>query len=239
MNRNVLVTGGSRGIGKACVRKFALSGDRVAFVYRTSEAEAAKISSETASFAIRADLSLPSEAREAVAKATELLGGIDILINNAGIAQFSLFTEISDEDWSKMISTDLGAAFTCSREAAKQMINKKYGRIINISSMWGITGASCEVHYSAAKAGLVGMTKALAKELGLSGITVNCIAPGVIDTDMNSRLSPEDISALCDETPLCRIGKPEEVAALAAFLASDDAAFITGQTIAVDGGFSV
>ncbi|MBE6538321.1 MAG: SDR family oxidoreductase [Ruminococcaceae bacterium] len=239
MDKKVLITGGSRGIGAACVRKFTECGDKVVFIYRSREEDAKKISEETGAFAIRADLSSPKECIEAVKKVAELMGGIDVLVNNAGIAQFSLFTDITEEDWNRMLAVNLSAPFYLSREAAKLMISEKSGRIINISSMWGITGASCEVHYSAAKAGLIGMTKALSKELGPSGITVNCIAPGVIETEMNAHLKDEDIDALKEATPLCRLGTPDDVASLALYLASDVASFITGQIIAADGGFAV
>lgn len=239
MDKKILITGGSRGIGAACVRKFTECGDKVVFIYRSREEDAKKISEETGAFAIKADLSSSEKCIEAVKKAAELMGGIDVLVNNAGIAQFSLFTDITEEDWNKMLAVNLSAPFYLSREAAKLMISEKSGRIINISSMWGITGASCEVHYSAAKAGLIGMTKALSKELGPSGITVNCIAPGVIETEMNAHLKDEDIDALKEATPLCRLGTPDDVASLALYLASDAASFITGQIIASDGGFAV
>lgn len=239
MNRKILITGGSRGIGRACVKRFSEDGDKVVFIYRSSDDEARKVSEETGAFAVRADLSDAREASDAVKKAAELMGGIDVLVANAGIAQFSLFTDISDDDWRKMTDTNLSSVFYCAREAAKLMIHEKSGKIVTISSMWGLVGASCEVHYSAAKAGVIGMTKALAKELGPSGINVNCVCPGVIDTDMNAHLSAEDLNALCDETPLCRIGKPEEAADAVFFLASGNASFITGQVLSVDGGFAV
>ncbi len=239
MNRNVLITGGTRGIGAAMVKKFISEGDRVAFIYKSSRDEAKKLREELGAIGICADISDASECKRAADEAIQALGSIDILINNAGISGFGLFTEISDEDFEKMIAVNLSAPFYFARECAKEMIKHKYGRIINISSMWGITGASCEVHYSASKAGLIGMTKAMAKELGPSSITVNCICPGVIKTDMNAHLSSEDIKALADETPLCRIGQPDEVAELAFFLASDKASFITGQIISADGGFAI
>ncbi len=239
MNRKIMITGGSRGIGAAMVEKFALEGDKVAFIYKNSHEEAKKLSEEFDAIGICADVANASECKKAALEAIEALGGVDILINNAGIAGFGLFTETDDKDFEKMIAVNLSAPFYFSRECAKEMIKKKYGRIINISSMWGITGASCEVPYSAAKAGVIGMTKALAKELGPSSVTVNCICPGVIETDMNSHLSSEDIKSLSDETPLCRIGQPDEVAELAFFLASDKASFITGQIISADGGFAI
>ncbi len=239
MNRKVLITGGTRGIGAATVRKFAADGDKVAFIYKSSHKDAIKLTEELGAIAVCADIADAAECKKATMEAMEKLGGIDILINNAGISGFGLFTEISDKDFEKMISVNLSAPFYFSRECAKEMIKKKFGRIINISSMWGITGASCEVHYSASKAGLIGMTKAMAKELGPSMVTVNCICPGVIETDMNSHLSHEDIKSLTDETPLCRIGQPEEIAELAFFLSSDNASFITGQIISADGGFAI
>ena len=239
MDKKILISGGSRGIGAAAVRYFAERGDRVAFIYRNADENARKLAEDTNAFTVKADVSDAQSAISAFREATELLGGIDILINCAGIAGFSLFTDISDEDWRRMLDTNLTSAFTLSREAAKVMVSQKSGRIINVGSVWGRMGASCEVHYSASKAGLRGLTQALAKELGPSGITVNCVEPGVIDTDMNSMLDENAMKELAEATPLCRIGKPEEVAAVIGFLASDEASFITGACIPVDGGFPV
>lgn len=236
---NILITGGSRGIGKAIVRRFAAEGHKVAFIYRQSDAEAKSLSEETGALPIKADISCPTEAENAVRTALSRLGEIDVLINNAGIAEIKLFTDITNESWEKMLGTNLSGAFYVTREVSKAMISKKFGRIINIGSMWGKTGASCEVHYSASKAGLRGLTMALAKELGPSGITVNCIEPGVIETEMNACFDEETLKSLTDETPLCRLGTPEDVASLAYFLASEEAGFITGQVIGVDGGFAV
>ena len=237
--RKILITGGSRGIGAACVRKFAEEGAAVCFVYKNSRAEARKLAEETGAAPICADLADKEQASDAVKKAAEIMGGIDVLVNNAGVCHFSLFTDESDSQIDEILSANLTSAMICAREAAKFMVAQHCGRMINISSVWGICGSSCEALYSATKAGLIGLTKALAKELGPSGITVNCIAPGVIDTDMNAALTPETLEALADETPLCRIGRPQEVAELAFFLASDKSAFITGQTIAIDGGFAL
>lgn len=239
MDMKVIISGGSRGIGAAMVEKFTSCGATVAFIYNKSVEQAEQLAKRTGAFCIAADLSCAEGCKRAINEAVSLLCGVDVLINNAGISQFSLFTEISDEDWQKMLSVNLSSVFYCTRECAPYMIRQKKGRIINVSSMWGLVGASCEVHYSAAKAGVIGMTKALSKELGPSGVNVNCICPGVIDTDMNRHLSPDDISALKEETPLCRLGTPMDVAELAYFLAGEGASFITGQIISADGGFAV
>ena len=235
----VLITGGSRGIGEACVRAFCQKGNSVAFLYHTNHERAKTLADQTGAIAICADVSNSTSAIAATQKAIEELGGIDVLVNNAGISQIKLFSDITDEDWRKMIDTNLSGAFYISREASRVMVAQHSGRVINIGSMWGKMGASCEVHYSASKAGLRGLTMALAKELGPSNITVNCIEPGVIDTEMNAALDGSTRQELCDSTPLCRIGRAEEVAAVVSFLASEEASFITGQIIGVDGGFAI
>ncbi len=237
--RNVLITGGSRGIGRAMVRLFTSHGYSVAFTYKKSFDEASKLSEETGAVAILADSSSEDDIIKAVKIAENKIGNIEILINNAAVSSFSLFTDISLEEWNKTFSVNVNGPFLYTKQVLPSMINRKCGRIINVSSIWGITGASCEVHYSASKAALIGMTKALAKELGPSNITVNCIAPGVVETDMNSNLSDEDKLSLIEETPLMRIGSPEEVAAAAFFLASDGAAFITGEVLNVNGGYII
>ncbi len=239
MEKTVLITGGSRGIGAAAVRAFSGAGYKVAFIYNRSEKKADELANELGAYAIKADVSNSAEVKNAVAQAMDKLGGVDVLVNNAGIAQIKLFTDITDDDWNKMIGTNLTGTFNCTREVLPQMINRKSGCIINISSMWGEVGASCEVHYSAAKAGIIGMTKALAKEVGLSGIRVNCVTPGVIATEMNGDLDEETLASLKEETPLGRIGSAEDVANTLLFLASDEASFITGQVIGVNGGFII
>ena len=235
----ILISGGSRGIGRACVEKFIQNGANVAFIYKSNHNAACSVAKDFGATAICADISKSDEAKRAVDEAVAALGGIDVLINNAGISQIKLFTDITNSDWETMMNTNLSSAFYLTRATLPYMISQKSGRIINIGSMWGKVGASCEVHYSASKAALRGMTMALAKEVGPSGITVNAIEPGVIATDMNSALSADILAELKEETPLCRIGSPYDVASLALFLASDGASFITGQIIGVDGGFAI
>ena len=172
-----------------------------------------------------------------VAQVQQQFRHIDLLVNNAGVAWQGLLTDMTDDDWRTVLDTSLTAAFFTCRAVIPGMVSRRVGHIINISSIWGRVGASCEAAYSAAKAGLIGLTKALAKELGPSGITVNCLCPGVIQTDMLACYTTEDLAALADETPLCRLGTPEDVAAAVCWLANDTAGFITGQVIGVDGGF--
>lgn len=237
--KTVLITGGSRGIGKAMVELFCSSGYAVAFTYKSSEEEAKALQKATGAFAICADSASETQVMEAVRLARHELGSIDCLINNAGVSSFSLFTDLTLDDWNSHLAVNLTGAFLYSKAVIPCMLEKKQGRIINITSMWGITGSSCEVHYSTAKAGLIGMTKALAKELGPSGITVNAIAPGLIDTDMNKSLTAEDIKAIEDETPLMRIGGADEVARVALFLAGEGSSYITGEVINVSGGYLI
>ncbi|MBO5374305.1 MAG: SDR family oxidoreductase [Clostridia bacterium] len=239
MEKIVLITGGSRGIGASCVRAFANRGYKVAFTYLSSKQKADKIAKECGALAIQADISSSNQVNDAVDLVIKHFGRVDILVNNAGISEFSLFTDITDEMWQKMLDTNLSGAFYASRAVLPSMISRKAGCIVNIASMWGEVGASCEVHYSASKAGLIGMTKALAKEVALSGIRVNCVSPGAIDTDMNAHLTIEDIDAIKLETPLGRLGTPEEIANAVLFLASDEASFITGQILGVNGGMII
>lgn len=234
--KTVLITGGSRGIGAAMVRLFSEKGYRVAFTYKSSKEAAERLSKESGALAICADSSSAEAIDFAVCEAQKKLGNVEILINNAAVSGFSLITDMSLAEWRNMFSVNIDAAFLYSKAVLPSMINNKNGRIINVSSMWGLVGASCEVCYSSTKAALIGFTKALAKEVGPSGVTVNAIAPGLIDTDMNASLSSEDKSAICEETPVMRMGMPEEIAKAALFLASDDAAFITGEIMNVSGG---
>ncbi len=232
----VLVTGASRGIGYATARAFAERGDTVFATYKSTDDTLPALAKENlAGEVIPVYCDVSDE--ESVKALFSQVGDVDILVNNAGIAQFSLLSDISGNDWDRMLDTNLKSAFLCAKEASRGMIRRGFGRIINISSVWGIVGASCETHYSASKAGLCGFTRALAKELGPSGITVNCISPGVIDTDMNSHFSDEDMAALCEETPLGKIGKPEDVAQAVLFFA--DAPFVTGENLSVGGGFGM
>lgn len=235
--KTVLITGGSRGIGRAMVELFSKNGYKVAFTYKNSENEAKSLAELTGALAICADSAIEADVLVAVDTARDRLGRIDCLINNAGISSFSLFTDITLDEWNRHLAVNLTGAFLYSKAVIPGMVSRKQGRIINITSMWGVVGSSCEVHYSTAKAGLIGMTKALAKELGPSGITVNAIAPGLIDTDMNRGLSDADIAAVAEETPLMRIGYAEEVARAALFLAGEGAGFITGEIMNVSGGY--
>ncbi|MBE6595102.1 MAG: SDR family oxidoreductase [Ruminococcaceae bacterium] len=238
--KRVLITGGSRGIGAETVRTFAKNGDRVAFFYRENRGAAEAVAAETGAVAICCDVADPTAVRIGVIEAVAALGGgIEVLVNNAGVAHMGLSRDMTDAEWRHVTDTNLSAAFYLSREVQQYMIPCGWGRIIHIGSMWGKVGASCEVAYSAAKAGLRGLTMALCKELGPSGITVNCVEPGVIDTEMNRALDEDTRRELAEATPLCRIGTPAEVAEVVLFLASDAASFITGQCLGVDGGFAV
>ena len=236
---NALIVGGSRGIGAAMVRLFAREGVNVGFTYANSSKEAETLAKETGALAIRADSASPSDIDAALDCFHAEIGDVDILVNNAAISEIGLFTELGADKWERLRKINLDAPMYYAKCVLPQMIAKKCGRIINISSMWGQVGASCEVAYSTTKAALIGFTKALAKEVGPSGITVNAIAPGVILTEMNASLSEETLAALCEETPLCRLGTPEDVAQVALFLIGDGGNFITGQVIAPNGGFVV
>lgn len=237
--RNVVITGGSRGIGAAMARAFSQNGDKVFIIYEKNDEAAQKVAETCGAIPLKADLS-SKPAVEAVSKEIhDKYGKVDVVINNAGISQIKLFSDITEEEISGMFRVNVFGAFYVTQAFLSDMINKKSGKIINISSMWGEVGASCEVHYSASKSALIGFTKALAKELAPSGITVNCITPGVIDTEMNAELSKEERRELIEEIPMMRMGTAEEVANLALFLASDKADYITGQVIGISGGMVI
>ena len=242
--KTVLITGASRGIGKAIAIKFAKENYRVLLCYKSNDAAAKETEEEILSFGgacslYKADVSNEDDVKKMFSKIDADGFNIDILINNAGIALFKLFTDTTKEEWDNIFSVNVTGAYLCSKYALSSMINKKEGKIINVSSMWGQVGASCEVAYSASKAALIGLTKALAKEVAPCNIQVNCISPGMINTEMNSHLSKEDIEAIREEIPLMKIGEGEDIANTALFLASDSANYITGQVIAVNGGMVI
>ena len=237
-----IVTGGAKGIGKAIVEELAKNGINLVINYNKSEQAAKDLRQELTQDGCnveiyKADVSKREEAKRLVSFAKEKFGEIDILINNAGIDKWQLFTDITDEDWDEIISCNLNSAFYMTQEVVKDMIHNKKGTIINISSIWGITGASCEVAYSVSKAGMDGLTKALAKELAPSGIRVNSIAPGAIMTDMNKNLTNEEIEEVNNQIPLGRFGTPQEVAKCAKWLLEDS--YTTGQIISPNGGWVI
>ena len=244
--KTVLITGASGGIGSAIAVAFAQNGYDVALNYNKNEAKAKKLAGilrETYGVnaaAVGADVSDRTAVNSMFDEIDRLFGNLDVLINNAGIAQQKLFTDISSDEWCSMLNTNLGGVFNCTQEALKRYMLKNHsGVILNISSMWGQVGASCEVHYSTAKAGVIGLTKALAKEVGLSGIRVNCICPGVIMTDMMKEFDENAVAELKEETPLNLLGAPEDIADSAVFLCIEKAKFITGQILGVNGGFVI
>lgn len=244
MNSTVLITGSSNGIGAATAIIFAEHNYNVIINYNNSREAALLLQNSLSSsghsvIALQADVRSRAQVEKMVDNAVRQFGKIDVLVNNAGIAQQKLFTDISNAEWDNVIATNLTGAFNCCQAVLPGMIKRHSGCIINVSSVWGETGASCEVPYSSAKAGLIGMTKALAKEVGPSGIRVNCVAPGVIQTRMNSNLSVEDLTTLMDETPLGRIGNPTDVAKSILFLSSEDSEFITGHVLSTNGGFYI
>ena len=230
---NVVITGGSRGIGAAAVRLFARRGDHIWFLYEKNDDAARAVAAETGAQPIRCDVA--DEAR--VTEALSAIPDVDVLINNAGIAHYGLINQITPEQWRRIFAVHVDGAFYCIRAVLPSMLAKQRGCIINVSSMWGQVGASCEVAYSAAKGALLAMTKALAQELGPSNIRVNCIAPGVIDTDMTAMHSADTMQELANQTPLGRVGVAAEVADSILYLCSDKSSFITGQVLGVTGGF--
>ena len=244
MPETVVITGASRGIGRACAEAFAAAGYSVAACYHQSAAAAEELvrglrAAGTDAEAFCCDVAEPDSVRRMADAVLARFGRADVLIANAGIAQQKLLCDITDAEWRRLTDVCTGGVFYSCRAFLPHMIRRGSGSIVTVSSVWGVRGAACEAHYSAAKAAVIGLTKALAKEVGPSGITVNCIAPGVIDTDMCAGFSGEDMRELAESTPLGRIGTPQEVAAAALFLASPAAGFITGQVLGVDGGFGL
>lgn len=244
MKGTVFITGASRGIGRATALAFAAAGFKVGINYFQNDSAANSLVNEINSLggvchAVKGDVASFADMQSNICEVKEKLGHISVLINNAGIAYSGLFQDTTEKIWNRIFSVNVNGAYNCTRLVLPDMISCKYGRIINVSSIWGITGASCEVAYSASKSALTGFTKALAKEVAPSFITVNCIAPGVTDTDMNAPLGKDVLSALADDIPMGRLGTPKETASLMLYLASDDAAYLTGQVISIDGGFAV
>ncbi|MBQ8742328.1 MAG: 3-oxoacyl-ACP reductase FabG [Clostridia bacterium] len=239
--KRVLITGASRGIGSACARRFASAGSSVIINYKNSEKEALSLASECLSLGarsvdtVKADVSKSDEISRLI-KASEAIGGIDTLVLNAGVASYGLFQDVSEQEYDRVMDTNVRGAFLVAKAFIPQMISKKSGSIVTVSSMWGEVGGSCEVIYSMSKASLIGMTKALAKELGPSGIRVNCVSPGVVETDMTRSLGSEVLESLAADTPLCRNATDVDIANAVYFLASDSSSFITGQILGVNGG---
>ncbi len=240
--KRALVTGGTRGIGKAIVKELASNGFAdVFFVYRSSESVAEELVKELSTdevnvYAIKADVSLMEDAEKAISEVVEKLGGIDILVNNAGITKDNLLMRMSENDFNDVINVNLNSVFNFSKVAIKTMMRQRYGRIINITSVVGEVGNPGQANYSASKAGVIGFTKSIAKELASRNITVNAVAPGFIETEMTAKLNEKQVEALLANVPVKRMGQPEDVAKLVRFLADDNAGYITGQVLNVDGG---
>lgn len=239
--KTVLITGSSRGIGSDMAEKFAREGYNVLINYNKSKHKAEELSSKLLEegFSVKVfkcDVSKRDEVESMFEYCIKEFGDLDVLINNAGVAKGMLFTDVTDEDWDNLMNVNLKGVFHCSQTALRHMISEKKGKIINISSIWGIAGGSFEVHYSASKAGIIGLTKALAKEVGPSNIQVNCIAPGAIVTDMLGQVDEDALEMFKEETPLMKLGRPEDISNCALFLASDKADFFTGQVLSPNGG---
>lgn len=231
--RCVVITGGTRGIGAATVRRFAAAGDRVYFLYEKSTELAQIMEQETGAVGIQCDVTQ----EEAVTRAFQQIGPVDVLVNNAGIVDYNPINWVSAETFRRVMDVNVTGMFLCCKAALSGMLQQQKGAIVNVSSMWGRVGSSCEVAYSTSKAAVIGMTKALAKELGPSGIRVNAVAPGVIQTDMVKNVDPEVMEELRQETPLEQLGQPEQVADAIWYLASEQASFVTGTVLDVSGGF--
>ena len=234
-----LVTGGSRGIGAAISRELGTAGAKVAVNYRSDQAAAEEIASEVGGVAMQADVSVPEEAVALVERVESELGDIDALVNNAGVTRDTLIARMSDEDWETVIETNLRGPFNTCRAVARKMLKRRAGSIVNMSSVVGLHGNPGQANYSASKAGIIGMSKALARELGSRGVRVNVIAPGYITTELTDVLTEEQTGLILGNTPLGRLGSPEDVATAVRFLCSDEAAFITGDVLLVDGGLGI
>lgn len=239
--KTAIVTGGAKGIGEAIVKRLCAEGCSVAINYLASEEKASALSSCLVyegydAFTVKADVSTPEGAKFLTDSVIARNGRIDVLVNNAGLEYWGLFSDMTDEDIARITAADFTAPHLMCRNVIPYMLKNHDGRIVNISSIWGQTGGSCEVLYSSAKAGIIGMTKALGKELAPSGITVNCICPGATDTDMMKRFSSEEIADICEEIPMGRLATPEEIAAAVSFFTSDETSYITGQILGVNGG---
>ena len=232
--KTILITGGSRGIGEAIVR-LAIGKYKVAFTYNTNEAKAKSLAEEVGASAYPCDVSSSASVEEMIASVVKDFGSVDLLVNNAGIAEDKLFQDITDQDWHRMMGVNLDGTFFVTRRVVPMMISKGFGRIVNVASMWGTDGASMETHYSASKAGVIGLTKALAKELAPSKITVNAVAPGAVDTDMMKAYSQEEIDQFVAEIPFGRLCTTKEVAEAVMFLLSAD--YITGEVLSIRGGY--
>lgn len=244
MNKTILITGGAKGIGSAISELFAENHYNVIINYLNSENEAFSLAAKLnkkghTSMVYKADITKREEVEEMINNCILKFGAIDVIVNNAGISQQKLFTDITEFEWDNMMDVHVKGMYNCCQCGLTDMIKRKSGKIINISSIWGITGASCEVHYSTAKAAMIGFTKSLAKEVGPSNIQVNCVAPGIIETEMNGFLDEDERTVLIDNTPLMRFGRPEEVAHIVLYLASNPGDFITGQVISPNGGFLI
>lgn len=245
MKKTVFITGASRGIGAACAIYFAEHGYDVGVNYLNNKDKADDVVARIRAMgrgavALHGDVADYQEIAAAIDKCTKELGPIDVVVNNAGIAQQKLFTQITPDEWRRMFSVNVDGIYNVLNAALPQMINRKSGSVVNVSSMWGISGASCEVHYSASKSAVIGLTKALAQELAPSNIRVNCVAPGLIDTEMNANLSEEDVQGVIDETPLGKIGKAEDIAKAVFFLADEEySSFTTGQILSPNGGLVI
>ena len=235
MKKTALITGGSRGIGAACAAALARDGFDVNVNYNRSMDIAKRLAASIGGTAVEADVTSAAD----VVRMFQSIGEVDVLVCCAGIAHYGLFTDVTENEWRHVFDVNIGGVINCCLEAIPGMVRRKNGRIITISSVWGISGASCEAIYSASKAAVIGLSKSLAKELAPSGILVNCIAPGAIETDMLSSLTKEDIAALCCETPLGRLGTPEDIASLVSYLASDASSFVTGQVLSPNGGMLI